>query len=175
MSNEKSFIKILAVVALVLTVTMACGFFPNFGNIRSQVREQVKETAESVATEAVGDIQLTASAIGAEIGPEIQATLLALPSQVDIGKAPADVPVIPNPSGFFGSENQVIYMTTDTLDKAVNFYRQEMPANGWQETEPSLVVSKVAYLNFENANQKAIVTMVPSADKLAITILISQK
>lgn len=165
----------MAIAAIILSFTLACGMIPNLGKIDEKVKQSVLETVSGISTEAVGDIQLTAVAMGTEMAPEIQATLEALPSQVDIGKAPADIPVIPGPTGFYGNENQVIYMTTDSLDDAVNFYRQQMPANGWQEVEPGIVVSRVAYLNFENATQKAIVTMIPGAEKLAITIVITKK
>jgi hypothetical protein len=175
MNDPKSKIKILAIVMLILSVTLACGFFPNLGSIRSQLGPEVQETLQSASTEAVGGIQETASALSAELSPEIQATLAALPSQVDVGQAPADIPVIPNPDGFIGNTNQVIYRTTDTVNEAVNFYRQQMPVNGWQEVEPSIVLQKVALLNFESATQKTHIAMIPGNEYLAITIIISQK
>ena len=186
MNKHTRFIRILAISSLVLAVTLACGFFPNFQNIGDQVKERVLETVGGISTEVVGniqstadvvtgDIQLTAEALMGEMSPEIQATLAAIPPDINIGEAPADIPVLPDPYGFAGGEKQVIYMTTTPLDEAVQFYRQEMPANGWQETEPSLVLPKMAYINFEKDGRQAIITMTPAGDKLAISIIISEK
>lgn len=110
-----------------------------------------------------------------EMGPQIEATLAAIPPGIDIGEAPADIPILPEPYGFLGSEKKVLYMTTVSLEEAVRFYRQGMPANGWEETEPSLVVPKMAYINFENDTSKATISMTPAGDKVAISIIISEK
>jgi hypothetical protein len=175
MEQKKIDLKILVGMVLLITFTLACGFFPNFQNIGDQVKERVLETVGSVSTEAVGNIQLTAEAMMGEMGPQIEATLMAIPPDIKIGKAPANIPVIPEPYGFAGSENRVLYMTTVSLEEAVRFYRQEMLANGWQETEPSMVVPKLAYMNFVNDTSKATISMIPSGDKLAISINISEK
>lgn len=175
MEQKKIDLKILVGMVLLITFTLACGFFPNFQNIGDQVKERVLETVGSVSTEAVGNIQLTAEAMMGEMGPQIEATLMAIPPDIKIGKAPANIPVIPEPYGFAGSENRVLYMTTVSLEEAVRFYRQEMLANGWQETEPSMVVPKLAYMNFVNDTTKATISMIPSGDKLAISINISEK
>jgi hypothetical protein len=175
MEQKKIDLKILTGLVLLITFTLACGFFPNFQNIGDQVKERVLETVGSVSTEAVGNIQLTAEAMMGEMGPQIEATLMAIPPDIKIGKAPANIPVIPEPYGFAGSENRVLYMTTVSLEEAVRFYRQEMLANGWQETEPSMVVPKLAYMNFVNDTSKATISMIPSGDKLAISINISEK
>ncbi len=175
MKQKKLELKVIAILILLVTFTLACALIPNFDNIGDQVREQVLETVSSVSTEAVGNIQLTAEVMMGEMGPQIEATLMAIPPDINIGEAPTDIPVLPDPYGFFGSESQVLFMTTVSLEEAVRFYRQEMPANGWQETEPSLVVPKMAYINFENATSKATISMTPAGDKLAIAINISEK
>jgi hypothetical protein len=175
MGQKRLSLRVITGLILMVTFTLACALIPNFENIGGQVKEQVLETVSSVSTEAVGNIQLTADAMLGEMGPQVQATLAAIPPDINIGKAPADIPVLPDPYGFFGSEKQVLYMTTVSLEEAVRFYRQEMPANGWQETEPSLVVPKMAYINFENDTSKATISMTPAGDKLAISITISEK
>ena len=175
MKKNSTTIRVLAMTFLVLPLTLACGLIPNFENIGGQVKEQIQQTVESISTQAVGDIQLTAEALGGEMGPVIEATLAALPNEVNVGEAPANIPVMPDPYGFFGSPTQVLYMTTATLDEAVQFYRQEMPLNGWQETEPGMVVAKAAYLNYVNDTQKATITMAPAGEKLAISITIADQ
>jgi hypothetical protein len=175
MEQKKIDFKIITGLVLLVIFTLACGLIPNFENIGDQVREQVLETVSSVSTEAVGNIQLTAEAMMGEMGPQLEATLMAIPPDINIGEAPANIPVIPEPYGFAGSEDRVLYLTTMSLEEAVRFYRQEMPANGWQETEPSMVVPKLAYLNFNNDTSLATISMIPSGDKLAISINISER
>jgi len=165
----------MAVTVMILSVTLACSLTPRMGDIGENVKEQVLETVGSLSTQAVGDIQLTAEAFGAEMGPVIEATLAAIPPGVSIGNGPEDIPVIPDPYGFYGSENRVVYMTTQGVEDAVSFYRQEMPVNGWIETEPSMVIPKMAYLNFEKDERKATVMMTTAGDKVAITVMVSEK
>jgi hypothetical protein len=175
MKTNKTTFQIMTVTVLILSVTLACSLTPRLGVIGENVKEQVLETVGSLSTEAVGNLQLTAEALGAEMGPVIEATLAAIPPGVSIGNGPEDIPVIPDPYGFYGSENKVVYMTTQSVEDVVSFYRQEMPVNGWTETEPSLVIPKMAYLNFEKDLRKAVVTMSTAGDKVAITVMVSEK
>jgi hypothetical protein len=175
MKTHKPTFQILAVTVMILSVTLACSLTPRLGDIGGNVKEQLLETVGSLSTQAVGDLQLTAEAFGEEMGPVIEATLAAIPPGVVIGKGPEDIPVLPDPYGFYGSENRVVYMTTQSIEDAVSFYRQEMPVNGWTETEPSLVIPKMAYLNFEKDLRKAVVTMTTAGDKVAITVMVSEK
>jgi hypothetical protein len=175
MKTDKTTFHIMTVTVLILSVTLACSLTPRLGDIGENVKEQVLETVGSLSTEAVGNLQLTAEALGAEMGPVIEATLAAIPPGVRIGNGPEDIPVLPDPYGFYGSENKVVYMTTQSVEDAVSFYRQEMPVNGWTETEPSLVIPKMAYLNFEKDQRKAVVTMTAAGDKVAITVMVSEK
>jgi hypothetical protein len=175
MKNQKPTFQILAVTVMILSVTLACSLTPRLGDIGENVKEQVLQTVGSLSTEAVGNLQLTAEAFSAEMGPVIEATLAAIPPGVSIGNGPEDIPVIPDPYGFYGSENRVVYMTTQSIEDAVGFYRQEMPVNDWTETEPSLVIPKIAYLNFVKDLRKAVVTMTTAGDKVAITVMVSEK
>jgi len=175
MKTHKTTFQILAVTVMILSVTLACGLTPRLGDIGGNVKEQLLETVGSLSTQAVGDLQLTAAAFGEEMGPVIEATLAAIPPGVVVGEGPEDIPVIPDPYGFFGNDNQVVYMTTENVEDAARYYRQEMSVNGWIETEPSLVIPKMAYLNFEKDLRKAVVTMTTAGDKVAITVMVSEK
>jgi len=175
MKTKTTTFQFMVVTIMILSVTLACSLTPRLGDLGENMKEQVLETVGSLSSQAVGELQLTVEALGAEMGPVIEATLAAIPPGVVVGEGPEDIPVIPDPYGFFGNDTQVVFMTTQSVGDAVSFYRQEMSVNGWIETEPSLVIPKMAYLNFEKDLRKATVTMTTAGDKVAITVMVSEK
>ena len=120
--TKKPLILTLLPLILLVTFTLACALIPNFDNIGDQVKEQVLETVSSVSTEAVGNIQLTAEAMLGEMGPQIEATLAAIPPDINIGEAPTDIPVTPRPLRIsLEVRTRYFYMTTVSLEEAVQF------------------------------------------------------
>jgi hypothetical protein len=93
-------------------------------------------TVQAVATENPGLVQ-TAQAI--------------IQQELPAGEAPADIPII-NPDkteNYFGSSQYIIYTTPIDYTQVLDFYRTEMPNNGWQFLEnDSHEFARAAQLNY---------------------------
>jgi hypothetical protein len=77
---------------------------------------------------------------------------------------PSDIPVYPgaklSSTGVEDGAKTYLYTTTDTIAKVLNFYKQQMPANGWNEQQENGGVANV--LEFTKDPRRAIVSaMVP--------------
>ena len=97
----------------------------------------LKETIQAYATEAP-DLQETVEAVITE-KPDVVKTVEAMATEgFNMGEAPSDVPVVDESTitNFYGSDSVVSYITTQDFETVVDFYKTEMPANGW-EGDPS--------------------------------------
>ncbi|MCM8765896.1 MAG: hypothetical protein NC920_03515 [Candidatus Omnitrophica bacterium] len=95
----------------------------------------------------------------------------------------SDVPVpqgfrlIANESFIFQNENGRVgllrYAGSPTADQAVNFYRQQMPVNGW------FLLNVIEYgrrvLNFEKGEETCIITIEPATTKTLVSISLGPK
>lgn len=77
---------------------------------------------------------------------------------------PSDIPAYPgaklSSTGVEDGATTYLYTTTDSLAKVLNFYKQQMPANGWSEQQENGGVANV--LEFTKDPRRAIVSaMVP--------------
>ena len=185
----KYFFRYMLLVSLLVAATMGCKLIQN---IRSTV--QTVSTGAAIATSIGGiiteivppgmeqtiqvGIPTFQSAI-TEIAPTIEAgiteiapTLEAISTQVytDPSQAPADIPIMSGQtSQFMGTAQSITYMVDAEFQKAVDFYKTEMPKQGWKEvntgTGPSSSVPGLssAELHFEKGARKAtvIITEVP--------------
>ena len=189
----KSRIIPLGLLLLVLLFSLACSSLTGISNRANEV----KETAESVVTDAVSlategaplvetakaftteipDLKDTAVAVITE-NPEIVQTIEAIATEgLDMGTAPADIPVVDKSTiqNFYGSDTIVSYTTSQDFQTVVEFYKTEMPANGW-ETDPSMTfeVKNTATLTWNQVNRQAIVIVtvnpIDNSTVVAITI-----
>ena len=175
----KSRIIPLGLLLLVLLFSLACSSLTGISNRANEV----KETAESVVTDAVSlategtPLVETAVAVITE-NPEIVQTIEAIATEgLDMGTAPADIPVVDKSTiqNFYGSDTIVSYTTSQDFQTVVEFYKTEMPANGW-ETDPSMTfeVKNTATLTWNQVGRQAIVIItvnpVDNSTVVAITI-----
>lgn len=161
----------IVVILVVSLASLACVLTPDW----AKIGQSVGGTAEVLSTQAYGAIEGTVVAYVDEVGPVIEETLAAIPPGVKIGEGPGDIPVVPDTYGFYGDEDQVVFMTTLSLEDAVYFYKEMMPSHDWKEAIPSVALKKVAYLSYEKENRKALVIMTISGDKVAVRITVSEK
>lgn len=169
---DRSFSKRSMVVILMIAATsLACVLTPDW----AKIGESVSGTAEVLSTQAYGALEGTVEAYVDQVGPVIEATLAAIPPGVKIGEGPDDIPVVPDTYGYYGDQDQVVFMTTLSLEDAVYFYKEMMPSYDWKEAIPSVALKKVAYLSYEKENRKALVVITVSGDKVAVRITVSDK
>jgi uncharacterized protein YoxC len=189
MKNKRIFISLLL---LLLLLSLAC----SLTEVGSRANE-VKETAESVVTDAVGlategaplietvqsiatdipELKVTAEALITE-NPEVVGTLQAIATEgLDMGEAPSDIPVVDEATitNFYGSDAFVSYTTNQGFQAVVDFYKYEMPANGW-EADPDLTfeIKNTATLTWNQVDRQAIVIISfnPLDDSVFVAITI---
>ncbi len=73
---------------------------------------------------------------------------------------PSDIPTYPgaklSSTGVEDGAKTYLYTTTDSIAKVLNFYKQQMPANGWSEQQENGGVANV--LEFTKDPRRAIVS-----------------
>jgi len=160
-------------LGLILVTLMAC-------TITDRLRD-LREGAEAVATGVeIGDeIMQTGEALVTEVNlDEVEETLQAVATDVDIpelsGEKPEDIPVMGGEIGdLVSSAEMVSYFTTESFDDVVDFYKREMPLNGWTLTKED-ISSGIAELTFEKGTRKAtvVITEIPFIDQTTVVITI---
>lgn len=135
------------------------------------------ETVQAVVTE--GGLEQTAEAFAtqAESGGFAE-TAEAIATQsaggVTFGDVPADVPVLEDPKDLFGMESIVSYSTSLEYNAVLEFYKKEMPANGWTEdtSQTSVETTDAAVLYYVKDGRTATVTLSTSAGQTFVQVLI---
>ena len=137
------------------------------------------ETAQVYATQ-VGESGFleTAQAYATQEGPAIAETAKAIATKLpaNTGDIPEDIPVVPGEnSELFGSNELVSYTTGMDLSSVVDFYKTEMPNNGWEKgDQDSLETTNIAYLYFKKQGRSAsvVISVNPLNNKTLVVITI---
>jgi hypothetical protein len=136
------------------------------------------ETAQALAT-GVGDSGFlsTAQAFATEQGPELMATLQAFatdqgPGLMEtaqamgtaaaplLGEAPADIPIVQGElENLISTRLLVTYGTAVDAGLVVDFYNNEMIANGWTKVNEEALGDAITLLTFEKPGRLATVTV----------------
>jgi hypothetical protein len=137
------------------------------------------ETAQAFATAQGPGLIETALAVATQEGPAILATAQAYITEAAPGDAPEDIPIIDGDKEmFFQSPEMVSYVISLPYAQVVEFYKNQMPVNGWAMEDEDWVESEtVANLQFEKTNRRAsvVVTPAPGAAKTTVLIMIETK
>ena len=143
---------------------------------------ELLETVEAAATGFNPDDMLaTANAIGTQAvsqGGDPLATAQAAATQTDLsgGEPPEDIPLVEgDKDNFFASSFAVSYGTSLDFDTVLQFYQEEMPANGWDENTDASVISDIAaVLIYNKTDRSATVTIsaLPGLTQTLIQILV---
>lgn len=136
------------------------------------------ETAQALAT-GVGDSGFlsTAQAFATEEGPELMATLQAFatdqgPGLMEtaqamgtaaaplLGEAPADIPIVQGElENLISTRLLVTYGTALDARLVVDFYNNEMVANGWTKVNEEALGDAITLVTFEKPGRLATVTV----------------
>jgi hypothetical protein len=158
--------------SLVVAVTLGCNILSGLTEDVREVRGSAEAAATQIGdlvTQAVGFATAvdespfiqTAQALATEHGPDILASAQAIATQVhesgflltaqakategvSFGQAPADIP-LPDQEylvNFFGSDHIISYNTPLDLQTVLEFYLEQMPANGWVEIPEERVLNE---------------------------------
>lgn len=139
------------------------------------------ETAQAYATEQGPALIATAQALATEQGPGFRETAQALATRAALAleKAPEDIPVVEGErQNIIASSQLVSYFTPLGLQQVVDFYRTQMPVNGWAASEQGTVVTEnTATLNYTKDDRFALVnlTVNPLDNQTIVVITIQNK
>ena len=132
-------------------------------------------TAQAFATEQGPGLIETVLAVATQEGPSILGTAQAYITQSSPGKAPEDIPILDGQKEmFFQSPELVSYVIAVPYAQAVDFYKNQMPANGWSKVDQDWVESEViSNLQFEKDARKASVVLTSPSGENKTTVLIT--
>jgi hypothetical protein len=139
----------------------------------------LKETVQAMATQfeqsgalATGEAVITQQAPG--MFETLQAAISSgMPGLVEtgqaaltqgapsLGAAPADIPVMEGAKDdYFSTANSVTYSVASDFDTVVNFYKTQMPANGWTlDNQGTLETAGQDTLKYDKSDRTAIVVI----------------
>lgn len=143
----------------------------------SQEAPRLLETAKVYVTQEAPRLLETGQAVVTEKGPYVIETAKALISQIpsSSGEAPSDIPLIKGEKeDLFTSEELISYTTTIKYAKVLEFYKTEMPANGWiKRDEGNVETGDVSILYYEKPNQITTITISKNATNGKTVVLIN--
>ena len=116
-------------------------------------------TAQALINEQGPALAATAEAALAQ-NPELLATAQAAAGQSMAGSQPAGIPLPDDYERLFGTEDTISFMTALTFQESIDFYRDQMPASGWTESEDGAFSSdNVSVLRFTRPGREALITI----------------
>jgi hypothetical protein len=89
----------------------------------------------------------------------------------DCESAASDVPVMPDATEKSSMGSLITYKSASTFQEVLDFYQDEMPANGWEPSagEP-LLTGELAMLAYEKEGQKASITITVDSGQVSVMI-----
>jgi len=185
----KYFFRLMLLICLLAAATLGCKLIEN---VRSTIRGV--RTVAAVATDIGGIITQIPPGMGetaiavmptmqsaiTEIAPTFEA--IATQIYTSPSKAPPDIPIMAGEtSQFVGTAQLIQYTTTEDFNKAVEFYKTEMPKKGWTLIDsgtgsgsgiPGIPGMSNTELKFQMGNRKATV-MITELPVLNTSIVIN--
>jgi hypothetical protein len=138
------------------------------------------ETVQAVATENPNVIE-TVQAIATE-NPNVVETVEGIATEgFSLGNKPDDIPVVDEStvSNFITTDTTIVYSTSLDFQSVVDFYKSQMPANGWAEDNSmTFEIQGTSTLGYTKDNNSAMVVIYkdPSSANLTyVTITIVAK
>jgi hypothetical protein len=139
----------------------------------------VEGTARAMLTQQLPGLAETAQAVATNQGPGLVQTAQAMATQLaaSLGQRPEDIPVVEGEKqDFNASDSFVTYSTPLAIAEVLNFYKAEMPDQGWTKIEGgSIETDQSAILNYDKPDRKASIVLSASAPGggtiVAITVL----
>lgn len=189
-------LKSLTLISILMLATIACGLITSIQDKYNEVVETVDSvstdikqgkdilgTAQAFATQAFGsEFMETAQAFATEFSDSnLMETGEAFATEVAGGlyNPPQDIPIIAGDKEDYKATKETVFYITDIgFAQVADFYKLEMPANGWEAMEGQFTeVGEAAFLFYEKPDKKAIVIIDKNADntKTMVTISIQPK
>jgi len=121
----------------------------------------VLETVQAFTTQGAPLIS-TIQAVATDNPGLAQTAQAFIQQEIPTGEAPTDIPIL-NPdqvNDYFGSSQYIFYTTPMEYTRLLEFYKTEMPNNGWQYLEStSNEYANAAQLNYYKDNRIATINL----------------
>ena len=93
----------------------------------------VLATVKALATKGVPMIS-TIQAVATDNPGLVQTAQALIKDEIPTGEPPSDIPIVDreNLGNYFGSSQYIIYTSSVEYKQLLDFYKREMPNNGWQ-------------------------------------------
>ncbi len=144
-------------VLAVTTLACTCGLISRLGQ-----GVQTAQTAQAIVTQVdVDGLMQTAQAAATEVNVG--------------GEAPADIPVMDDKQNFFGSAQLVSYTTSASFEATVEFYRDEMTRQGWEEAEGAMEIQGASVVTYTKADRTAVVTVTETGADTTVLVALQPK
>lgn len=160
-------------MSLLISATIACSLLPSIGGEIGEVIDTVGaiatvimdsdilETSQAMITEISDSGML--ETIQAEITEWVPDLDQSIATEIASGfdEPPPDIPLVAGErENFIGTKNMVTYTTAIDFDSVVEFYKNEMPANGWTLNDDGTIeMELLIQLNYEKPDRKASVSI----------------
>ena len=132
----------------------------------------VVETVKGLATQGAPMIS-TIQAVATDNPGLVQTAQTFVEQEIPTGEPPTDIPIY-NPDqtdNFFGSSQYIFYISPTDYKQVLDFYKAQMPNNGWQYLEgDSHEYANAAQLNYYKDNRIATINL--SANPLNNTTVV---
>lgn len=137
------------------------------------------ETAQALATAgqelatAAGEFQTQAVEIATQVATTGAVETLqaqATSSDITFGSGPADVPVYDGAINVVGTDEALTYQVSATAQEVVDFYKAEMPNNGWEESQPPVASGPVTALTYTKDGREATVTVTEFGGSITVAV-----
>ncbi|HEB65968.1 MAG TPA: hypothetical protein ENJ02_10575 [Chloroflexi bacterium] len=153
------------------------GYYATAEAVATRQASGLAATLQALATQAADEnYPATVQAFIATQGPESQATLQALATEGAAffsGEAPADVPVLPGETTqFLANESIVSYLTEIPYRQAIDFYKEQLPANGWEPSFPSAVESETGTILRYHKPDRALTATIGTNEEHTRTVIV---
>jgi hypothetical protein len=136
-------------------------------------------TAQAFATAEGPGLMETALAVATKQGPEILSTAQSYITQIAPGAAPPDIPILDGDKELFFQSNALVsYLIALPLEQVAEFYKQQMPANGWTKVDAESFESPSAKnLVYEKPGRRAsvVLSISPGEGKSVVLVTIENK
>ncbi len=94
------------------------------------------------------------------------------PEGAEAAPSSTELPTMPDAENVMPMGGMVIYETASSIEEVVDFYRQEMPAQGWSEDEESAFVAEdMVSLTFTKDSQEASILVSVEEGKTQVMIM----
>jgi hypothetical protein len=177
--RERKVFRYLWVISLFVVAALSCNLVTNVKDaveMKDTIAPIITDVGGMITDMPLGSIETQVGSIATEFEGSgsmetMQAQITDLPIPGLTGDKPADIPVMEGASEIVGSADLVTYFIDKGYQEVVDYYKREMPNNGWTKTDES-VDSDYAELIFEKGGRKATVEIsgIPFIEQTSVTI-----